>query len=102
MKYMQDVTYTVEGQTLHGSLLYPEKVKPKNPAILFLHGWKSSQKRHIERAKHLVALGFVCMTFDLQGHGESEGDRAILSIENYLSDVIAAYDFLKKQKDVDA
>ena len=99
---MKKITFTVHGQKLQGNLFYPEKVKPKNPAILLLHGWKSSQKRHIERAEHLVALGFICMTFDLRSHGVSEGDRSKLSIENYLTDVLAAYDFLKTQKYVNA
>lgn len=100
--HMQKISFTVDGQKLIGTLLYPKKVKQKNPAILFLHGWKSRQKRHIERALHLVELGFICMTFDLRGHGESEGDRTQLSIKNYLTDVVAAYDFMTEQNNVDS
>ncbi|HSX09791.1 MAG TPA: alpha/beta fold hydrolase [Candidatus Saccharimonadales bacterium] len=98
---MKKITFTVDAQTLVGNILFPESLKSKNPALLFLHGWKSSQGRHIERAKKLVALGFICMTFDLKSHGKSDGDRSMLSIKDYLDDVIAAYDFLKMQKHVD-
>ncbi len=99
---MQNISFTVDKQKLVGTLQYPEIVKEQNPAILFIHGWKSSQRRNIERAKLLVEAGFICMTFSLRGHGDSEGDRGVLSREDYLNDVIAAYDFFIKQPNVNS
>jgi len=80
---MKKITFTVDGETLVGNILFPESLKSKNPALLFLHGWKSSQVRHLERAKELVALGFICMTVDMRSHGESDGDRSMLSNKTY-------------------
>ncbi|MGI8420594.1 MAG: alpha/beta hydrolase family protein, partial [Candidatus Levyibacteriota bacterium] len=98
---MKPVSFEVDGQKLTGTLFYPEQIKTKNPAILFLHGWKSSQKRMIPRAQQLAKLGFICLSFNLRGHGDSEGDRKILSRKDYVDDVIAAYDFLVQQAHVD-
>lgn len=99
---MHKITFTVDGQELQGTLFYPEKLKPKNPAILFLIGWKSEQKRHFDKAETLAKLGFICMTFDPRSHGESQGDRDSLTINDYLTDAITAYDYLKNLKEVDS
>lgn len=98
---MQNVSFTVDGQKLVGTLQYPQDVKDKNPAIIMVHGWMSSQKRNVLYAQELNKLGFIVMTFDLRSHGESEGERSTLSREDYMKDMIAAYDFLIKQKGVD-
>jgi len=98
---MQEVSFSVNNQKLIGTILYPEKLQDKNPAILLIHGWMSSQKRNILTAQTLVKQGFICMTFDLRSHGGSEGARGKLSRDDYLQDCIAAYDLLAQQKHVD-
>lgn len=98
---MQNVSFTVDGQNVVGTLQYPQEIKDKNPAIIMVHGWMSSQKRNVLYAQELNKLGFIVMTFDLRSHGESEGERSKLSREDYMKDLIAAYDFLIAQKDVD-
>jgi dienelactone hydrolase len=99
---MQEISYTVNNQQLVGTLLYPENVKAKNPAILLIHGWMSSQKRNVRTAQELVKLGYICMTYDLRSHGNSEGERKKLSRKDYLEDCGAAFDFLIQQDAVDA
>ena len=64
------------------------------PGVLFLHGWSGSQERDLERAKEIAALGCVCLTFDLRGHGETESLRRTVTREQNLEDVLAAYDLL--------
>jgi uncharacterized protein len=99
---MQHVSFIVDGQKLVGTLQYPRETKEKNPAILMIHGWMSSQKRNVLYAQELNTLGFIVMTFDLRSHGESEGERSKLSREDYMKDVTAAYDFLLEQEGVDS
>ena len=92
----------VDGQAVIGHLIFPENVREKNPAVLFIHGWGSNQTKNIERAKELAQAGHICLTIDLRGHGESEGDFKTLSRADHLVDVLAAYDFLASQRGVDS
>ncbi|HYF04645.1 MAG TPA: alpha/beta fold hydrolase [Patescibacteria group bacterium] len=71
------------------------------PAVLLIHGWTSGQDRFFKFAEELTALGFVCVTFDMRGHGESEGSLDVLTFEDFEADVLAAYDFLAAQPQVD-
>lgn len=96
------ISFSVGGQQLVGTLQYPQEIKQDAPAVLFLHGWTSSEKKYIERAKPLVESGFVCLTFDMRGHGNSEGDLQHLTRQDHLNDCVAAYDFLGAQKWVDS
>jgi esterase/lipase len=98
---MKKITFTVEGQKLEGTLFYPEKVKPKNPAVLFLHGWTSSEKSVQGRAEALSKIGFICMTFNMRGSSPSEGDITTLTRQDFLNDCLSAYDYLISLEDVD-
>ncbi|MGH7204558.1 MAG: alpha/beta hydrolase family protein [Candidatus Levyibacteriota bacterium] len=69
--------------------------------MFFLHGWKSKRKRSSRYAQIISKRGYICLTYDMRSHGESDGDRSLLSRQDYLNDAIAAYDFLKNQPGVD-
>ena len=71
------------------------------PAALLIHGWESAQDRMFGLAAQLVARGFICLTLDLRGHGESSGDRDALSRKDFFADVVAAYDTLAAENAVD-
>lgn len=88
-------------RVIDGTLITPENPKPKNPAILLIHGWRSSQERYVSRAKVLAELGYICLTFDLPGHGSSEGDIRKLTRQDYLNDIVTVYDYLKNLENVD-
>ncbi len=98
---MQDFSFNNDNLKLNGTLFYPSHKKASNPAILFVHGWTSERKRSFQYAKALVDLGFVCLLFDMRGHGTSEGDIKTSSNKDFLSDVAAAYDYLSKMGDID-
>src|SRR6266403_1786925 len=98
---MQTISFPVDGQKLEGDLFYPEQIKGKNPAILFIHGWSSSKERYLARAEALTKLGYTCLAFSLRGHGKSEGDIKKQTRQDFLNDSLAAYDFLVEQKGVD-
>ena len=98
---MQKIFFSVDGQKLYGTFFKPANLKAKNPAILFIHGWSSSEQPYLARVKALAKLGYVCLAFSMRGHGTSEGDIKKQTRQDFLTDAIAAYDFLVEQKDVD-
>ena len=62
-----------------GRRLDAELIAPEGPAsgagLLFVHGLGSSQRGYLERAAAAAdQLGCTCVTFDLSGHGASEGN----------------------------
>src|SRR5690606_33548098 len=62
-------TVSVDQYELAATVISPDTTIP---GVLFLHGWAGSQNRDIERARAISALGCVCLTFDMRGHGEHE------------------------------
>ncbi|MDM0108845.1 alpha/beta fold hydrolase [Variovorax sp. J22R24] len=71
------------------------------PGVLIVHGWDSDQAHYQIRAEDLAALGCVCMTFDLRGHGRRGDLKATVSRADNLRDVLAAFDLLAGQASVD-
>lgn len=97
---MKKIAFTVHGQTVTGTILYPDKVKGKLPAILYIHGWTSNETGYIKRAQAICDLGAIGLTINLRGHGTSDGNINRLSRKDHLADVLAAYDFLLDQDGV--
>jgi len=98
---MDPIQFKSRGQVIKGNVFYPKELKEKKPAVLFIHGWTSGQDRNFPYAEKICELGYVCMTFDLRGHGISEGKLETLTTEDFLNDVISAYDYLAKFKNID-
>lgn len=97
---IRKIKLSVENQTIKGTLVLPKLIKPNLSAVLLIHGWTSSEKGYIPRAKAISKLGYVCLTFNLRGHGNSDGELGKLSRKDHLKDAISAYDFLVAQKGV--
>lgn len=102
LNLMEDFSLEVDGLKLHGKFFCDSNKETKHPAILFIHGWESKQDRYFGLAQELADAGYACMTFDLRGHGMSEGDHKIYSRKVFLQDVLAAYDFLIAKDAVDS
>jgi uncharacterized protein len=98
---MTTVSIAVDDKHINGKLLQPAEATGGRPAVLFVHGWGSSQRRSIGKAKQLVNAGFVCLTFNLRGHARTVAQRDTVTRAQNLHDVIAAYDLLASQSDVD-
>lgn len=100
---MTEVHLVNEGLRLDADVFFPSDMMEgkKYPAILFVHGWTSSRNRSYQYAEALAKLGYVCMVFDMRGHGTSEGDRLDLSSKDFFSDVLVAYDYLVALPEVD-
>lgn len=98
---MHDVSLFVSGIPIKGNLYMPENIGPMNLAVLFIHGWNSKQDSFFGYASTLASKGYICMTFDMRGHGISEGDISTLTRADFLNDVLAAFDFLSHVHGVD-
>lgn len=72
---------------LRRSLAPVGDVKPRGTLVI-VHGLKDYSDRYQDFALYLVKRGFRVETFDLRGHGDSEGDRVrIESFDEYLADL---------------
>ena len=64
-----------------------------------MHGWGGSQAQYLARAREIAALGCVCLTFDLRGHGKSavpkDGDYAV---ESFVKDLEAVVEKLRLER----
>lgn len=99
----QHTSFRVGGRTLSGHLFDPDSAKGRRPGLLFVHGLRSDQSGYLRRAEIASArLGISCFTFDLSGHGESPGSLEELSPRAHLTDVLAAYDVLSAEGEVDS
>jgi pimeloyl-ACP methyl ester carboxylesterase len=89
----------VDDEHIAGTIICPETLVP---GVLLVHGWGGSQKQYLARAREIAALGCICLTFDLRGHARSQPQQAQVTREDNLRDVLAAYDELAGQPNVDA
>lgn len=92
------VEIIVGGEQIAGTFMAPGS---KVPGVLFVHGWGGSQQRDLERSRGLAGLGAVCLTFDLRGHERTIAQQQLVSREDNLQDILAAYDLLASHPHID-
>ena len=97
---MEAVSIPVKDTQIQGTLFVPDG-KEKCPALMFLHGWTSRQDRYFGLAEQAAERGYVCLTIDMRGHGRTGGNLKELSRQDFLDDVVGAYDFLTTVPEVD-
>src|SRR4030095_3393551 len=95
----EPVYIRVEGEHILGTLISPGSLVP---GVLFVHGWGGDQRNTLARARAIAAMGCICLTFDLRGHAQTQTQHETVSREESLRDILAAYDFLAAQNDVDS
>lgn len=86
MLNIRDFSFTSDDLKLDGTIFNPSNKKDKHPAILFVHGWTSERGRSFQYARTLSDLGYICMLFDMRGHGTSEGDINKPTTKEFLGD----------------
>lgn len=90
---MQNISFTSHGYTLSGMLFTAPKPKPL--AFLLIQGWTGHQNK--EAAQALADMGYTSMTYDMRGHGDSQGNLGDFSRSDFIADAVTAYDFLKQK-----
>lgn len=99
------VTFYSEGVKLVGDVYYPAELRPgdKRAGIVLCHGYTGVKDLYLpDNARVLNAAGYVVLTFDYKGWGESEGSRSRLAPYSRVADVQAALTYLGTCPEVDA
>jgi pimeloyl-ACP methyl ester carboxylesterase len=94
----EQIDVAVGNERIAGTLVSPATVIP---GVLFVHGWGGTQEQYLNRAREIAALGCVCLTIDLRGHGRHKEHHESVTREDNLHDMIAAYDVLANHDVVD-
>lgn len=89
------------GENLWGVLSFPAK-KKKFPFLILAHGFAGtkSQPKFVQIGRKLAKEEIGVLRFDFSGCGDSEGDFKKLSIQQQVSDLKCAYEFLVKRSNV--
>lgn len=99
------VSFYSEGTRLVGDVYCPDDVTSGEPraGIVLCHGYTGVKDLYLpDNARVLNEAGYVVMTFDYKGWGESEGSRSRLAPYSRVADVQAALTFLGTRPEVDA
>lgn len=98
------VSFYSEGCRLVGDVYYPQDLRPgdKRAGVVLCHGYTGVKDLYLpDNARVLTEAGYVAMTFDYKGWGDSEGPRSRLAPYGRVADVQAALTFLGTLPDVD-
>jgi len=98
------VSFYSEGCRLVGDVYYPQDLRPgdKRAGVVLCHGYTGVKDLYLpDNARVLTEAGYVAMTFDYKGWGDSEGPRSRLAPYGRVADVQAALTFLGTLSDVD-
>jgi dipeptidyl aminopeptidase/acylaminoacyl peptidase len=100
----QPVSFYSEGFKLSGDLYLPDGIAPgeKRSGVVLCHGYTGVKDLYLpDNARELNDAGYVVLTFDYKGWGESEGPRSRLAPYSRVADVQAAMTFLGLQPQVE-
>ena len=66
----ESVSYSSEGITMKGFVVYDDNIKGKRPAVLVVHEWCGLTDYTKMRARKLAELGYIAMAVDMYGEGK--------------------------------
>jgi fermentation-respiration switch protein FrsA (DUF1100 family) len=98
------VTFYSEGVKLAGDLFVPDDLRPgeKRAGIVLCHGYTGVRNLYLpDIARILNGAGYVVLTFDYKGWGDSDGPPSRLAPYSRVADVQAALSLLAAQKEAD-
>jgi dipeptidyl aminopeptidase/acylaminoacyl peptidase len=100
----RSVSFYSEGVKLMGDIYFPDNLPPgeRRAGIVLCHGYTGVKDLYLpDNARVFNEAGYVVMTFDYKGWGESEGPRSRLAPYSRVADVQAALTFLGTLPEVD-
>ena len=100
----KNISFYSEGVKLDGDLYYPDDMKDgeQRAGVVLCHGYTGVKDLYLpDNARVLNEAGYMVMTFDYKGWGESEGARTRLAPYSRVADVQSAMTFLQIQPEVD-
>ena len=93
------VSFYSEGVKLAGDLFLPADAKQgdRRAGIVLCHGYTGVRSIYLpDNARVLAEAGYVVMSFDYKGWGDSEGPKSRLAPYSRVADVQAALTFLAR------
>ena len=99
----KNISFYSEGVKLDGDLYYPDDLKngERRAGVVLCHGYTGVKDLYLpDNARVLNEAGYMVMTFDYKGWGESDGARTRLAPYSRVVDVQAAMTFLGIQPEV--
>jgi hypothetical protein len=100
------VTFSSQGLKLSAVIRIPENAKhaQRHPAFIVLHGFGSNKAAGnvLGPCRFLEELGYVTLRFDMQGCGDSEGERGHLLCLDQVQNTRDALSMLAAHRAVDA
>ena len=85
------------GDGLSLAATYWPGCRPDSPAVLLLHGVRSSRASTAATAAWLAERGYAALTIDFRGHGQSDMAARSFGLEE-AEDARAAFDWLKRRQ----
>jgi len=67
----ENITYTGDGITMNGFVVYDSTRTDKRPAVLVVHEWWGLNDYSKKRARELADLGYIAMALDMYGNGKT-------------------------------
>src|SRR5262249_52766111 len=87
------VTFYSEGVKLAGDLFLPADIKPgeRRAGIVLCHGYTGVRSIYLpDNARVLAEAGYVVLTFDYKGWGDSDGAKTRLAPYSRVADAALA------------
>jgi hypothetical protein len=101
----QPISFYSEGVKLAGDLFLPPDLKPgeRRAGVVLCHGYTGVRALYLpDNARVLNEAGYIVLSFDYKGWGDSEGPKSRLAPYSRVADVQAALTFLAAQPMVEA
>jgi dienelactone hydrolase len=106
----ENIVYQDDNVILEGYLALPEKLAPKNPAVLVVHDWSGRNEFAVKKAEKLAELGYIAFAVDMYGkdkRGQTKEEKSAL-MQPLMADrlllqkrILAAFTTVKKLANVD-
>lgn len=95
----QPVRFRSLNEQLAGALFLPGAGKAF-PALIICHAASEFKENYFELCECLAERGVATLAIDMHGHGESEGERFYVNMDQWVADVRAAVEFLSTHPNV--
>jgi len=102
----EDHQFKSLGDKIKCTLFLPDAPSSKSsanlfPSVIFCHGAIDYKEHFFEFAEFLAENGYAALAMDMHGHGESEGARYHVRMQQWVPDIIAGLEFLSLHELID-
>jgi alpha-beta hydrolase superfamily lysophospholipase len=101
---IKKIEFYSEGSLIIGNIYLPNKIEEnkKLPGLVLCHGFAGIKELLLPCfAERFSENGFIVLTFDYRGFGESEGEKGRISPTNQIVDIRNAITFLRSLPETD-